>query len=134
MSEIVNYIRNNASKITPAIVERVLKNLPMWKLEFSQINDPKYPHLSYQLSFLADAVEDFAEGVEKNLPYVAIAEAVFALIYAHKYVDIIPDFIPNIGRADDSSIVRAVLIQHEKAFARYAERNGFNWSVITKEP
>ena len=95
---------------------------------------PKFPHLVDQLEFLADAVEDCAEGAYKDLPYFAFAQAVFALTYAHKKVDVIPDLIPNLGRADDSSVVRAVLIQNEKAFGKYAESRGFNWSKITSQP
>ncbi len=134
MSEFVDYVNHGASLITPRVVEQVLRHLPIWKVEFTQINAPKFPHLVDQLEFLADAVEDFAEGAYKDLPYFAVAEAVFALTYAHKKIDVIPDLIPNLGRADDSSVVRAVLIQNEKAFAKYAAAQGFNWSKITSKP
>ena len=79
-------------------------------------------------------MEDFAEGAYKDLPFYAVAQAVFALMYAHKKVDIIPDLIPNLGRADDSSVVRAVIIQNEKVFAAYAVSQGFDWSKITSHP
>jgi uncharacterized membrane protein YkvA (DUF1232 family) len=87
-----------------------------------------------QLEFLADSVEDVAEGAYKELPYVAFAAAVFALMYAHKKMDIIPDSVGDLGRADDSSVARAVLILHEKAFAKYAERRGLDWHRITSKP
>ena len=87
-----------------------------------------------QLEFLADAAEDFAEGAYKDLPYWAFAQAIFALTYAHKKVDVIPDLIPELGRADDSSVVRAVLIKNEKFFAKYAALQGVNWSKITSNP
>ena len=115
-------------------MEKVLRQLPQWKLEFTQIYAPLFPHLVDQLEFLADAVEDTAEGVYKDLPYFAVAEAVFALIYAHKKVGIIPDSVLNLGRADDSGIVRAVLIQNEKAFAIYAAAQKVDWSRITSAP
>lgn len=134
MSDIVDFVHHGASLVTPAVMENVLRQLPMWKVEFTQISAPKYPHLVDQLEFLANAVEDFAEGAYKDIPYVAIAEAVFALTYAHKRVDIIPDSVPNLGRADDSSIVRAVLIQYQKWLSRYAESLGFDWSKITSKP
>ena len=134
MSEFVQFVNHGASLVTPAIVEKVLRQLPLWKVEFTQIQAPLFPHLVDQLQFLADAVEDFAEGAYKELPYYAVAQALFALTYAHKKVDIIPDMIPNSGRADDSSVVRAVLIQNEKAFAQYASAQAFNWSKITSEP
>jgi uncharacterized membrane protein YkvA (DUF1232 family) len=134
MPEIVNFLNRGAAAITPAITERVVKHLPQWKLEFTQIQAPLFPHLVDQLEFLADAVEDTVEGAYKDLPYYAVAQATFALIYAHKKVGIIPDSVLNLGRADDSSIVRATLIQNEKAFAIYAAAQNMEWSQVTSHP
>src|SRR5258708_30710669 len=134
MAEIVVFVNRGAASVTRAFVDKLLRHLPQWKLEFTQIYAPLFPHLVDQLEFLADAVEDSAEGAYKDLPYVALAQAVFALIYAHKKVGIIPDFVLNLGRADDSSIVRAVLIQNEKAFALYAASQNFYWSKVTSSP
>jgi uncharacterized membrane protein YkvA (DUF1232 family) len=134
MPEIVKFVNNGAASITPAIAEKVLRQLPQWKLEFTQINAPLFPHLVDQLEFLANAVEDAVEGAYKELPYFAIAQSVFAMIYAHKKLGIIPDSILNLGYADDSSVVRAVLIQNEKAFAIYAGTQGTDWQKITSRP
>lgn len=134
MPEIAAFVNKGAATITPAIVESVLRHLPQWKLEFTQIHEPLFPHLADQLEFLADAVEDMAEGAYKDLPYSAFAQAVFALLYSHKKVGIIPDSVLNLGRADDSSVVRAVLIQNEKAFALYAATQDRDWSQITSQP
>ena len=134
MSEIVQFVNRGASFITPAVTEKVLRSLPFWKVEFAQINAPRFPHLVNQLEFLADAVEDFADGAYKDLPYTAFAEALFALMYCHRKVNIIPDFVVEFAKADDSSIVRAVLIQHEKAFAQYATSQNIEWTRITSQP
>ncbi|HWQ92791.1 MAG TPA: hypothetical protein VN673_14035 [Clostridia bacterium] len=134
MPEIVSFVNRGAAMITPAVVENVLRHLPQWKLEFTQIYEPLFPHLADQLSFLADAVEDTAEGAYKELPYIAFAQAVFALIYSHKKVGIIPDSVMSLGRADDSSVARAVLIQNEKAFAIYAATQDRDWAQITSQP
>jgi uncharacterized membrane protein YkvA (DUF1232 family) len=134
MAEIVDFVNRGAAAITPAIVEMTLRHLAQWKLEFTQIYEPLFPHLVDQLEFLADAVEDSAEGAYRDLPYMAFAQAVFALVYAHKKVGIIPDTVLNLGRADDSSVVRAVLIQNEKAFAIYAASQNVEWSRITSHP
>ena len=133
MPEIAKFLNGGAAAITPALAEKVLRHLPQWKLEFTQINAPKFPHLVDQLEFLADAVEDAIEGAYKELPYVAVAQAVFALIYAHKKTGIIPGAVPDFGRADDSSVVRAVLIQNEKAYAIYAGKQGVDWRKITSQ-
>ncbi len=134
MAEIVDYVNRGAAQITPALVETLLRKLPLWKAEFTQINAPQFPHLINQLEFLANVVEDVVEGAYKNLPYVTLAAAVFALIYAHSQVDLIPDMVKDLGRADDSSVVRAVLIQHERALAQYAAAQGMDWNRITSKP
>src|SRR5437588_9759370 len=134
MAEIVEFVNRGAASVTPAIVEKLLRLLPQWKLEFTQIYEPLFPHLVDQLEFLADAVEDSVEGAYRDLPYAALAQAVFALIYSHKKVGIIPDSVLNLGRADDSSVVRAVLIQNEKVFAIFAATQDLDWSKITSQP
>src|SRR6185369_1618634 len=134
MPEIAKFVNNGSVSITPAIAEQVLRHLPQWKLEFTQIRAPKFPHLVDQREFLADAVEDAVEGAYKDLPYMAVAQAVFALVYAHKKHGIIPAGILDLGRADDSSVVRAALIQNEKAFAVYAGKQGIDWQKITSQP
>lgn len=134
MPEIVKFVNNGAASVTPGIAEKVMRQLPQWKLEFTQIHAPLFPHLVDQLEFLADAIEDAVEGAYKELPYTALAQAVFALVYSHKKLGIIPDSVLNLGYADDSSVVRAVLIQNEKAFAVYAGAQGRDWQRITSQP
>lgn len=134
MPEIAKFVNNGAASITPNVAEKVLRQLPQWKLEFTQIHAPLFPHLVDQLEFLANAVEDAVEGAYKELPYQAVAQAVFALIYAHKKGGVIPDSVLSLGYADDSSVVRAVLIQNERAFAIYAGTQGTDWQRITSQP
>jgi len=134
MVEIANLVHRGTAAITPNILKGVHKKLPFLKLKFTELDDPNYPHLTDQLEFLADVVEDFAEGVEEDMPYTAVAASVFALLYAHRQLDVMPGAIPENGTANDSPVVRAVLIEHEKVFAAYAERHKMKWDAITLEP
>lgn len=134
MPEIVQFVHRGAAQITPRILRGVHKKLPFLKMSFTQIQAPNYPHLVEQLEFLANVVEDFAEGEEDDLPYITVAGAVFALIYAHRQKDLIPDFVPEFGHADESAVVRAVLIEHEKILAGYAGRHQLNWPKLTVNP
>jgi len=134
MPEIAEFVTHGAASISPSVLDKVVRQLPHWKLEFSQINAPKFPHLVDQLEFLANAVEDAADGTYKELPYYAVAQATFALIYAHKKVGIIPDGVLDLGKADDSAVVRAALIQNQKAFGLYAATQGVDWAKVTNKP
>ena len=75
MSEIAEFLHHGAEQITPKILEGIHKKLPALKLEFAEIDAPKYPHLTEQLEFLAGVVEDYVEGADDTLPLVAVAEA-----------------------------------------------------------
>jgi uncharacterized membrane protein YkvA (DUF1232 family) len=134
MADIAKFVHRGASMITPKILKGVHKRLPFLKLKFTEFDDPEYPHLSDQLEFLADVVEDFAEGVEEDLPYTAVMDATFALIYADRQVDLIPEPAPEFGLADDSAVVRLVLMEHEKLFMAYAGRHKMKWEEVSLLP
>jgi uncharacterized membrane protein YkvA (DUF1232 family) len=134
MAEIAAFAQRGASRVTPKIMNNLLHRLPMLKAEFTQIHAPKFPHLVEQLEFLADVVEDFAEGAYKDIPYAAAAAAAFAIIYTHRLLDIIPDFIAKVSFEDDSAVVRAVLIMFERDFEKYAHAQHLNWKKVTVDP
>ncbi len=131
MAEVLHFVHRAASQVTPKILESMHRKLPMLKIEFAQINAPKYPHLVEQLEFLADAVEDYVEGADKELPLFVVAEAAFALAYVHKQRDLIPDNNVEFGYADDSAVVRVVLMENERVLSAYAKRHHLNWNRVT---
>jgi uncharacterized membrane protein YkvA (DUF1232 family) len=134
VAEVANFVHRGTASITPNILKGVHKKLPFLKLKFTELDNAAFPHLPDQLEFLANVVEDFAEGVEETLPYLTVAAAVFALIYAQRQFDIVPDSVSEFGHADDSAVVRAVLLEHEKVLLAYAGRHKMNWDDITVEP
>jgi uncharacterized membrane protein YkvA (DUF1232 family) len=131
MAELADFLHRGAAKITPRILRGVHKKLPLLKVEFAQIHAPKFPHLVSQLQFLANVIEDFAENKADDLPYTTVAAACYAIIYAQRQWDLIPDNMPDIGMADDSGVVRVVLIENEKTLSSYAEKIGMKWRAIS---
>ena len=128
MSDIADFVHHNAAKVTPKILHVMHRKLPQLKLEFAEIHAPKFPHLVDQLELLADVIEDYAEGADQEIPYFVIAEACFALVYAHKQDDLIHSHVPDVGYADDSSVVRTVFIENEKVLADYCNRHGLDFA------
>jgi hypothetical protein len=105
-------------------------------MEFTQIKSPEFPHLFEQLEFLADVVEDFAEGADKEIPYMTVADAAFAILFVHRHLDILPDDGDGNGQthSDDSSVVRSVIQNHHTALAAYAARHEVAWSGMSTKP
>ena len=94
----------------------------------------QFLHLQQQFKLLADFFEDTAEGVFQAGSDASRKESAFALRYAAKETVIIPDFVPEIGYADDSLIVRTVLSRHQDVFRDYCRFRKIRWSNISFAP
>ena len=128
--DFVQFIIHGAASVTPADVHALVRRLPELRDRFQKVDAPGFPRAPEQLSFLADVVESFAAGGCPALPYVAAAEAAFALLYLQRDVDVIPDFVPKIGFVDDAAVASTVLARHATEFSDYAAQKGTNWEQI----
>lgn len=112
------FITDGARKVTPALLARLVRWLPEIRLAVTQITD--FPQLHEQVEFLAQIVEDFHSGLIKSIPYTAIAESAFALLYLRKGVDAVPGAISGSGYADNAAIIAAVFENYKEPILRRA--------------
>src|ERR1700751_421672 len=134
VESISEYVEHRAAQLTPEHLEELRANLPLLNARFAAITVPEFPHLQQQLKLLADFFEDTADGVFQAGSDAARKETAFALRYTAKETDIIPDFVPEIGYADDSLIVRNVLSRHQDVFRVYCRFRKIRWSKISFAP
>jgi uncharacterized membrane protein YkvA (DUF1232 family) len=134
VESISEYIEWRAAQLTPEHLAELRKDLPLLKIRFTAIVVPQFPHLQQQLKLLADFFEDAADGVFLTGSDASRKETAFALRYAVQEIDIIPDFVPEIGYADDSLIVRTVLSRHEGIFSDYCQFRKIRWSKLSVAP
>jgi uncharacterized membrane protein YkvA (DUF1232 family) len=121
------YIEQGAALLTPEDLDDLRKELPLLNLQFAAIGARQFPHLQQQLKLLADSFEDTADGVFQAGSEASRKETAFALRYAAKETDIIPDFVSEIGYADDSFIVCTVLSRHQDVFRDYCRFRKIRW-------
>ena len=110
------FIIDGARRITPIHLDKLVRWLPEIRLAVTQVTE--FPNLADQVEFLAEIIEDFQAGLNRSIPFMAIAEAAFALFYLRRGVDIIPDVIPGSGLADDAAIITAVFERYKQPFLR----------------
>jgi uncharacterized membrane protein YkvA (DUF1232 family) len=134
VESISEYVEQCSALLTPEQLDELRAKLPLLNLRFAAIAVPQFPHLRQQLKLLADFFEDTEDGVFPACSDASRKETAFALAYTAKETDIIPDFIPEIGYADDSIIVRTVLSRHEDNFRDYCRFRKIRWSKISFAP
>jgi len=134
VESISDYVERRAALLTPENLDELRVDLPLLSARFAAIAVPQFPHLQQQLKLLADFFEDTADGVFPAGSNASRTETAFALRYRAKETDIIPDFVPEIGYADDSLIVRTVLSRHQDVFRDYCRFRKIRCSKISLAP
>lgn len=95
-----------------------------------------HPQLARQLKFLADFfATDAAHPSEavRWLPEAVCNETAFALLYAAKDMDLVPDDMPDVGYLDDAAVTEIVLTRHAAVFEPYCTARGIDWSGLKTE-
>jgi len=134
VESISEYVERRAALLMPEQLDELRADLPLLNVRFAAIAVPQFPHLRQQVKLLADFFEDTTDGAFPAGSDASRKETAFALGYTAKETDIIPDFVPEIGYADDSIIVRTVLSRHEDIFRDYCRFRKIRWSRISFAP
>jgi uncharacterized membrane protein YkvA (DUF1232 family) len=125
-----DFVRRGGARMTLGDVKRVVASLPAIRKEIETINEEEYPGLAAQIDFLAEVLADFNAGNFDSLPFEAAAEVAFALNYLAKEVDLIPDFVPDVGFIDDATVVLIVLRHHQEVLATHPEASEVDWEFV----
>ena len=97
--------------------------------KISSVRD-RHPKLARQLKFL---MEIFDKASPDLVPETARNEIVFALLYALKEMDLMPDDMPGIGYLDDAAVTEVVLARNADVFENYCEQHDIEWAALAPE-
>jgi len=86
----------------------------------------EHPQLALQLEFLVD----YFETNPWNPADKVRNETIFALLYAAKDVDLMPDDMPEVGYLDDSAVVESVLARHCDTFEQFCASKDIDWIAL----
>ncbi len=88
-----------------------------------------HPLLARQLEFLASFFEAAPPDVSEDVRN----ETIFALLYAAKDMDMMPDDMPEVGYLDDAAVTESVLSRHADVFAEYCATHDLEWAALKPE-
>lgn len=129
MSTLSDFVVQGGQAITAGQVDVFRNHLAAYKLKAETLEAAGQPKLREQCLFLLSFIEDVLDDAYVSDDFSAMTEAIFAVRYLAKGVDIIPDSIPG-GYSDDAAVVREVLAEHAAEFRKYCEQNKIGFDGI----
>ena len=119
------FVEHGACLLSPAETASLQQNLPDLRCKIATLH-AEHPLLSRQLAFLLS----FYEADPPNLPGKVRSETIFALLYAAKEEDLVPDAEPGAGYLDDAAVAESVLSRHGEIFALHCDYHRIDWSAL----
>lgn len=118
---ISDFVVRGGQAVTAGEVAAFRSHLAAYKLKAETLEAQH--SLRDQASFLLRFIEDVLDDAYVSDDFAALPEAIFAIRYLAKGVDIIPDNTVG-GFTDDEAVLRGVLEGHTVEFEKYCQKCG----------
>lgn len=118
-------VRKNPMKLAESVLkdEKKIKEI-LNKFEEELKDVPLAGEYLSNIPILCEMVMDYQKGVYREVPVRVIVGAVATILYFISPIDLIPDFIPGIGKMDDMAVIMFLLKQCRKEIDAYK-----NWRI-----
>jgi len=114
-------LRDLATQIAPADVVDLLAHEQPLRARADAL---PLPLLRAQLQLALDCLRDHCDAACPQIPYYTIAMLAAAAYYFADDLDVIPDFLPRIGRLDDAVVMAMAFHLAEAGITRYCTWKG----------
>ena len=119
------FVEHGGRMLGPNESDDLTRGLADLREKINALRD-KHPQLARQLEFLVD----YFETNPWNPPDKVRHETIFALLYAAKDMDLMPDDLPEVGYLDDAAVAESVLARHAETFERYCAAKDIDWTAM----
>ncbi|GIW43595.1 MAG: hypothetical protein KatS3mg077_0877 [Candidatus Binatia bacterium] len=128
-ADLERIVADLACTIAPADVATLMEHERELRERVATL-DRRFGLLRRQLTLLLDCLHDHLAGRIDQIPYSTIAHAAAAVLYFGNEFDLLPDFLPHIGRLDDAAIVAIACERVAEGLRRYARATGRSWRGV----
>lgn len=112
-----------ACAVAPPDVEGLLHKEKQLRAQIAELDD-ELKWLGRQLSLLLDCLRDFHTKRCPQIPFSTVALSAAAILYFANEVDLVPDFLPRLGKLDDAAVVTVAMERARKGLERYCTATG----------
>lgn len=118
-----------SSTVAPGDVMELLGRAEELRARAAAMDAPHVDLFRAQLDLALDCLADHISGTCPQIPYSTIELLAGAVCYFSDELDVIPDFLPNIGQLDDAVVLAMAFHLGEPGLRRYCD-----WKGIDLEP
>ncbi len=113
-----------ANKLAPDDVEELISREQELRAKAVQLTESHLPLFRHQLELALDCLHDHVAGTCSQIPYYTISLLAAGVCYFADELDVIPDFLPRVGRLDDAAVMAMASQLAEDGLRRYCEATG----------
>jgi uncharacterized membrane protein YkvA (DUF1232 family) len=121
-----------ASHLAPADVTSLLKAGPDLQRRADRLHGEGLDGLADRLRLAIDCLRDHVEGVCPQIPYYTISLLAAAVAYFTDELDVIPDFLPKVGKLDDAVVMAMAFELAHDGLRRYCAFKGRDASILLR--
>jgi uncharacterized membrane protein YkvA (DUF1232 family) len=124
-TDFTSYLREKAEQLAPADLQTLLAQSEAVRERAEKERD-RHPRLLRQVQLALRLLHDHADGQCPQIPYYTICLLAVALLYFADPLDVIPDWIPGIGTADDALVLELAFELGRPGIERYCIWKGIS--------
>jgi uncharacterized membrane protein YkvA (DUF1232 family) len=121
--DFTSYLRDKADQLAPADLQPVVAQTDVVRRRAEKVRDD-HPRLNRQVELSLRLVEDHAAGQIPQIPYHTVCLLAVCLLYFIDPLDVIPDWIPGAGSADDALLFEFAFLLGRPGIERYCTWKG----------
>ncbi len=128
-SDVRMILQDLMTTVAPGDVADLLELEDTLRKRAADMKDPHLALLRTQLEFALDFLRDHLEGACPQIPYSTVSLLTAGVCYFADEVDVIPDFLPGVGRLDDAVVMAMAFEMAKEGLRRYC-----TWKSCPFEP
>jgi uncharacterized membrane protein YkvA (DUF1232 family) len=117
-TDFTSYLNEKCMQLAPGDVKTVLAQAAAIRRRAKSLGE-RHLRMQRQVDFALTLLEEHFKGRCPQIPYYTIATLAVALLYFSDPVDVIPDWIPGVGIADDAIVFELAFGMARAGIDRY---------------
>lgn len=119
-----------AKQVAPADVAELMRQEDRLRAKAAHFRSGDLLHLAEQLGLALDCLRDHLNGTCPQIPYYTVTLLAGAVRYFADEIDVIPDFLPHIGRLDDAAVMAMACQLGHDGLRRYCDWKGRDLDAV----